>query len=241
MKRAQGQGPRLLDVLDVHWYPETPPDARLQAPRSLWDPTFDEHTWVSQAAGGPVMLLERLRQSTAVHYPGTKLAISEYYFGGGDEISGGIAQADVLGIFGRERVFAAAVWPAANASSSRQGDDGRVYSYVFGAFDMFLNYDGSGGRFGDTGVASTTSDAVKSSVYASVDSASRLVIVAINKTSSPQPVTIAVAGLAPGRAQAYLLAAGSPRPRRQSDVSGANGQLSYTMPALSVTTLVVPP
>ena len=131
-KRAE-QGTRLLDVLDVHWYPESQgngvrvtenrnpesrglAEARVQAPRSLWDPAFDEKTWVSQAAGGPVMLLPRMRQSVDAHYPGTKLAISEYYFGGGDQISGGIAQADVLGIFGRERVFAAAIWPAADGS-----------------------------------------------------------------------------------------------------------------------------
>ncbi|HEY4303883.1 MAG TPA: glycoside hydrolase family 44 protein [Gemmatimonadaceae bacterium] len=258
MKRAQGQGPRLLDVLDVHYYPESQGDgvrvsetrnpesrglteARVQAPRSLWDSTFDEHTWVSQAAGGPVMLLERLRRSTALHYPGTKLAISEYYFGGGDQISGGVAQADVLGIFGRERVFAASIWPAANGATYRNGDDGRAYGYTFGAFDMFLNYDGNGARFGDNGIVSTTSDAVRSSVYASVDSANRLVIVAINKSLEPQPVTIGITGRTATRAQAYVLAAGSTRPRHQADVAGTGGQLAYTMPAMSVTTLVVAP
>lgn len=258
LKRAEGQGPRLLDVLDVHWYPESQgngvrvtenrnpesrglAEARMQSPRSLWDSSFDEHTWVSQAAGGPVMLLERMRQSVATHYPGTKLAITEYYFGGGDQISGGIAQADVLGIFGREGVFAAAIWPAADASSYRSGDDARAYGYVFGAFDMFLNYDGRGSRFGDMGVASTTSDAVRSSVYASLDTTNRLVIVAINKTMDALPVTIAVAGRAASRAQAYVLSAGSPRPRRQGEVSSASGELSYTMPARSVSTLVVPP
>jgi hypothetical protein len=258
MKRAEGQGPRLLDVLDVHWYPESQgngvrvtenrnpesrglAEARVQAPRSLWDSTFDEHTWVSQAAGGPVMLLERMRQSTTRHYPGTKLAISEYYFGGGDQISGGVAQADVLGIFGREQVFAAAVWPAADASSYRDGDQGRVYAYVFGAFDMFLNYDGNGGRFGDTGLAATTNDVARSSVYASVDAAKRLLIVAINKTAAPLPVSIGVAGRPVARAQAYVLAAGDPRPHHEADVAGSAGQLTYTMPAMSVTTLVVPP
>jgi len=36
--------------------------------------------------------------------------MTEYYYGGGDHISGGLAQADVLGILGREGVFAAALW-----------------------------------------------------------------------------------------------------------------------------------
>ena len=41
----------------------------------------------------------------AAHYPGTKLSISEYNYGAGGDISGGIAQADVLGVFGREGLF----------------------------------------------------------------------------------------------------------------------------------------
>ena len=53
---------RLIDYLDLHWYSEiragrtritsaqaTAPvaEARLQAPRSLWDPTFIEDTWIT--------------------------------------------------------------------------------------------------------------------------------------------------------------------------------------------------
>ena len=257
MKRAAGQGPRLLDVLDVHWYPEsqgggvriTEPrdpepagmaEARVQAPRSLWDPTFDEQTWVSQAAGGPVQLIERMRQSTALHYPGTKLAISEYYFGGGALISGGVAQADALGIFGRERLFAAAAWPS-DHSPQREGDNGRIYAYLFGGFDMYLNYDGNGSRFGDVGLTATTTDAARSSVYASVDSANRTIIVAINKTNAPLPAAINIAGRTGVRAQTYTLTSASPRPRRAGEVTAASGDLNYTMPAMSVTTLVVAP
>ena len=39
-----------------------------------------------------------------------KIAITEYNYGGNNHISGAIAQADVLGIFGREGVFAANFW-----------------------------------------------------------------------------------------------------------------------------------
>ena len=54
-------GKRLVDYLDLHWYPEamgdgrritdtgTTPgevDARLQAPRSLWDETYTENSWI---------------------------------------------------------------------------------------------------------------------------------------------------------------------------------------------------
>ena len=39
--------------------------------------------------------------------PDSKLAITEYNYGAGNHISGAIAQADVLGIFGRQELFAA--------------------------------------------------------------------------------------------------------------------------------------
>src|SRR5207302_1873942 len=54
-------GKRLLDVLDLHWYPEARGGgkritesgadpalirARLQAPRSLWDPAYQEDSWI---------------------------------------------------------------------------------------------------------------------------------------------------------------------------------------------------
>ena len=59
---------RLVHALDVHWYPEmrgakriTEPDtsrktvdARLAAPRSLWDPTFNENTWITDQLGKPI-------------------------------------------------------------------------------------------------------------------------------------------------------------------------------------------
>jgi hypothetical protein len=129
MKAAEEKaGRRLLDVLDVHWYPEaqsgdglriteknsSPPviKARLQAPRSLWDPTYVEKSWITKDSteGQPIQLLPRLRKDIETNYPGTKVAITEYNYGGGDDISGAIAEADVLGIFGRQGVFCANWW-----------------------------------------------------------------------------------------------------------------------------------
>jgi Glycoside hydrolase family 44 len=119
-------GRRIVDVLDLHWYPEarsstdvrvTAPDAspplqaaRVQAPRSLNDATYVENSWISRSLGGPINLLPRLKAKIAAHYPGTKLAFTEYDFGGGNDISGGVAEADVLGIFGAEGVYAASYW-----------------------------------------------------------------------------------------------------------------------------------
>ena len=141
------QGRKLMDVLDLHWYTEVYADgqritgdiatpaavaARVQAPRSLWDPTYAEQSWISQwgtwvgSPGnyGPIKLLPRVQRDIDDFNPGTKIAITEYNYGGNNHISGAIAQADVLGIFGREGVFAANIWGGG--------------SYINGAFDMYL-------------------------------------------------------------------------------------------------------
>ncbi len=256
----RSEGRRLVDVLDVHWYPAAsngrevtddfaPQDsatveARLQAPRSLWDPTYDERSWVTKVTGGPVRLLPRLREQVAAHYPGTKLAVTEYSYGRGGDVAGGVAQADVLGIFGREGVYAAALWPHAGlAAEPYAGDGRRAYAYTFGAFRMFVDYDGAGGRFGDTGVEATTSDAEASSAYASLDARGRVVVVAINKRRRPRPVRIRVEHPAALRtARVYTLTAAGPAPARGPDAGvGPANTLAYTMPALSVSTLVLAP
>jgi hypothetical protein len=253
-------GRRLLDVFDVHFYPEvgTPNgtivndyatqdaamiQARVQAPRSLWDPTYTDNSWVPSAAGGPVRLIPRLREQIAARYPGTKLAITEYYYGRGGDISGGIAQADVLGIFGREGVFAASVWPFAGLwAAPYNGDGNKAYAYVFGALKMFRNYDGAGGAFGDLGLRATTSDVASSSVYASRDAAGNLVLVAINKATTPKVASIQLRNVAAvTRARVYLLSASSSAPVRQADLTIAGTSMNYTMPAMSVTTLVLTP
>jgi hypothetical protein len=60
--------------------------------------------------------------------------------------------------------------------------------------EMFRNFDGKNGAFGDTSISATNSDIQDASVYASKDSttAGRLVIVALNKTASPLSAAIAL-------------------------------------------------
>jgi hypothetical protein len=241
----QAKGKRLLDVLDLHWYPEaessdniritgteTTPSvvaARLQAPRSLWDPSYSEHSWITEDwLGGPIVLIPSMLKKIKRNYPGTKLAFTEYDYGGGNHISGGIAQADVLGIFGREGVFAAMQWPLED-----------VETFVAGAFNMYLNYDGAGGAFGDTSVSATTDNVADTSVYASRDSdnPNRLVLVAINKTANPIAATFTLQH-APAVTQAaiYRLTSASASPQGVG-TQAVSGSFNYTMPPYSVTTL----
>ena len=131
-------------------------------------------------------------------------------------------------------VFAAALWPLASNSN-----------YLSAAFAMFRSYDGVGGSFGDTSVQATNSDVVNTSVYASVDAASpnRMVLVLINKATTTKTAALSVThGVSFSRAEVYQLTAASPTPQRGSDVVlGQANALRYTMPAMSVTTLVLRP
>jgi hypothetical protein len=249
MKAAEGQQHRrLLDVLDLHWYPEARGSgvritetndsadvaaARMQAPRSLWDPTYVESSWISDNVGA-IRLLPRLHQKIGDHYPGTRLAFTEYNYGGANHISGTIAHADVLGIFGREGVFAATLW----------GNPPAQEPAIQGAFDAFRNFDGAGGAFGDTSILATTSDAVNTSVYGSVDAgaADRVVLVAINKASGPAQAGVSIRhGAALSRAAVYrITAVGSPTRRPDLAFSGPN-RFNDTLPPFSVTTYVLTP
>jgi glycosyl hydrolase family 44 len=243
----------LLDVLDMHWYPEARGGgvritaegalnntaavaaARVQAPRSLWDPTYTESSWITDCcSGGPIQLLNRVQSDINQYKPGTKMAITEYNYGGGNDISGAIAEADALGIFGKKDLYAAAWW-------SIEGEGNA--NYTFAAFDMFRNYDGSGSHFGDMAVDATTNNNANSAVYASVDAnnPNRMTVVAINRTNQPLSAAIAIAD--DNRftlAQVYQLTSALAGSVRGADLSvGAGNQFMYLMPAMSVTTLVL--
>jgi hypothetical protein len=245
-------GMRLIDYLDLHWYPEatgrgaagkdvrivfndmdTSPgmvEARVQAPRSLWDPGYREKSWIATNVGGPIALIPRIQKKIDAYYPGTKLAITEWNYGGGGDISGAVATADVRGIFGREGVALANVWPT--------GPD----AFCQAAIGLFRNYDGAGARFGDTSVEATTTSIFSSSVYASIDSAepSRLVIVAINKRADMTTATVRLTGdSAVTTAAVWVLSGTSPSIRTGTPLSTSTpGTFTYDMPPLSISVLV---
>jgi hypothetical protein len=250
-------GKRLVDYLDLHWYPETYVTengnsvritdnnddsaamvaARIAAPRSLWDPTYNENNWIAQAIGGPIDLIPTLKQKIAAHYPGTKLSFSEYDYGGGTDISGAIAQADLLGIFGREGVDMASAW---------EFDDGTGSNvYQLAALRIFRNFDGAGAAFGDTSIHAGSSDVAGSSVYAAVDAANtgRLTIVAINKSSTATVAGIRIAHPVSFKtAKVYTLTSASSAITAGTAIATvATNAFRYTMPAMSISLLIPQP
>jgi len=241
---------RLMHALDVHWYPEakgarriterdTSPKtvaARLQAPRSLWDPTYLEKSWIAGTWGKPIRLIPWLRERIAERYPGTKLAITEYDYGAGDHISGGLAQADVLGVFGREGVDLATYWGDGAAV-------GKLPKYIKAAFQLYRNYDGQGGRFGDTAVEAAPADQEKASVFAAVDSKhpGALTFLVINKAPRASFEGKIALGGSPSTcksARVFGLDASSAVIKSLPAAPVAGGALAYHLPPLSATLFV---
>src|SRR5216110_1099268 len=131
--------------------------------------------------GGPIYILKRLQAKIDAANPGMKIAITEYENGGFNHIAGTIAQADNLGVFGSEGVFAANFWPP-----------GGTYSYALAGFRAFRGFDGASANFGDTSLQTTSSSVKDVVVYASSDSATpgRFVFVAVNRSNSTKVTTI---------------------------------------------------
>jgi hypothetical protein len=239
-------GRRLIDYLDLHWYPEAMgggkrivgdgvepevAEARVQAPRSLWDPTYNEASWIHDVVGGPVELIPWIKKKIDGHYPDTKLAFTEWNFGGGSHISGAIATADVLGVFGQQGVGLAAWWPMSQ---------NEVFAHA--AFRVFRNFDGGGSAFGDTSIAASSSDVEAATVYASIDAkdVARTVIVAINKSTSGKSAALLITHSAVYKtAKLYVLADAGPRVFPMTTLKAvATNAFKYDMPPKSVTVIV---
>src|SRR6266576_1710785 len=208
--------------------------AIVQSPRSLWDSTFKENSWITNSVlGGPIYILKRLQAKIDAANPGMKIAITEYENGGFNHIAGTIAQADNLGVFGSEGVFAANFWPP-----------GGTYSYALAGFRAFRGFDGASANFGDTSLQTTSSSVKDVVVYASSDSATpgRFVFVAINRSNATKVTAIDGQSLN-GTAHLYQMTSASgagqtvvqPVSIGTMPVSGSS--LTITLPAYSVTTI----
>lgn len=245
----QTHGIRLLDYLDVHAYIQpsslggSNPSAslkqlQLDSTREFWDPTYivSNDYWIKDVNnnGAPIApaLIPRLRQIIADNYPGTKLAITEYNWTGLNTLNGALAEADILGIFGREGLDAATLW----------GPTSPTDPAAF-AFKMYRNYDGIGGAFGETGVQATSADQASLAVYAALRSDLNLTAVVINKTANDLAAPLSVTSFsAGGSAKVWQYSGASlgaivPQP----DVPVSGGVINGVYPAYSITLLLVPP
>ena len=235
----QTTGDRLLDYLDLHFYPQASGVAlgpagdaatrarRLRSTRALWDPTYVDESWIADS----VWLLPRMREWVDTHYPGTKLAITEYNWGGLEHINGALTQADVLGIFGREGLDLATLW-----SPPAYSEPGAF------AFRMYRNYDGSGSKFGETALGAASADQDQVSIYAALSSDNGMTIILINKATEDLTSALSINNFAPAGLAARYSYSGADLSRiiREEDLSITSGGQEIELPASSITLLVVP-
>ncbi len=237
-------GVRILDYLDLHYYPQaegvsladSPGDAatqalRLRSTRALWDPTYIDESWISDGGGVAVNLIGRMKGWVSANYPGTRLAITEYNWGALGYLNGTLAQADVLGIFGREGLDLATIWgpPKPNQPGAY-------------AFRMFRNYDGQGGKFGEISVQAASADQGKLAVYAAQRSDQAVTILVINKTGGGLTSTLNLSGFTPLKsAQVYRYSGDNLGAivRAPGQAVSSTG-FSATYPANSITLFVIP-
>jgi hypothetical protein len=246
-------GTRLLDALAVNFYDDRTygegTDAlRLEATRDLWDPDYAPADWWvirDFLYGEGHAVVPRLKSLIDANHPGTDLAITEYNFGGNNSMAGGLAQADALGIFGREGLDLATVWdPYAdwvNLTEQEWAD-----RPIIDAFRLYRNYDGRGSRFGDVSVHGASADEAKVAIHAATRSADgALTLVVINKTRNAyrSPLTVNGTGAGfDGPAKRYLYSAdtgGDIVAGGQVTVSG--GSVNLELPARSATVVVLTP
>ncbi len=240
MKHAQDStGKRLLDVFSIHWYPQVNGvysddtsaavrSGRIQCPRTLWDSGYKENSWIINSGfGAEFPLIQHIQKSINTFYPKTKFGITEYDYGAHNDISGGIAQADVLGIFGKYGLDYAASW-------------GNIDGYVKTAFDLYLNYDGNRSVYGLINVKATDNNVTSTSIYSSVNDNSNdeLHTIIINKNSSKEiNATVQIQGnVLYDKVRAYYFDASGKNIKHKSFAAGSinNNVFTCTIPAYSV-------
>ena len=243
----QQNGVRILDYLDLHYYPSasgvslssagnaSTQALRLRSTRSLWDPSYFDESWISDlAAGGiAVQLIPRMKGWVNANYTGTRLAITEYNWGGLESINGALTEADVLGIFGREGLDLATLW----------GPPTTAQPGAF-AFRIYRNYDGAGHAFGDMEVQAKSADQDKLSVYAAQrTSDSALTMVIINKSVNSLTSSISLAGFKPqSTASVYRYSSANLGAiEHPADQPVSESGFSATFPASSITLYVIMP
>ncbi len=243
-KAEKTAGKRLIDAIDLHYYSEDTgtcrvtnctdnshtdcASTRMQAPRSLYDSTYIENSWIGQWCQQYLPILPTVQDSIDKYYPDTKLAMTEYNFGGGDHISGAVAQADALGAFAANGVYTATLWPLSSN-----------IDYQLSAIDLYTNYDGKGSAFGDTLVTSKTSDIAKGTSYAAIDGSdeSKVTLVLTNKSlTETQNANVSLnSDVDYSSAVVYGISGDSSDIQLMQSVNGIeNNEFTVSIPAMSV-------
>jgi hypothetical protein len=235
-QRQAATGQRLLDIFTVHIYPqggefsddisESMQLRRNQSTRALWDTNYVDPTWINSV----VKLIPRIKGWVASYYPGTRTGITEYNWGAENHMNGATAQADILGIFGREGLDYATRWTTPSSGTP-----------VFKAMQMYRNYDGARSTFGDVSVSATGTNPDQVATFAALRTADgALTFMAINKQlTKPAAAVVSVTNfMHAGVAEVWRLTSANAI-TRLADVPVNATTFSNTLPAQSITLFVL--
>lgn len=228
---------RLLDVFTVHYYPQggeyssdtstAMQSRRNRSTRSLWDPDYTDESWIQSK----VQLLPRLKNWVATHYPGTRIGLTEYNWGAEGHISGALAQADVLGILGREGIDMATRWTTPATGTP---------AYL--AMKIYRNYDGAKSTFGDVSVRAAGSNPDELATFAAERSSDHTLTVLLvhKRQAGATPLQLDLTNFAAaGTVHRWQLSANNPI-QQLEDSPLQNGRWAAELPAQSLTLLIIP-
>ena len=269
-------GKRLLDYVTLHTYfagtyngtgtgLTTAGDTaeqiiRMNSTRAYWDATYTDPNYpqpnyptdanYTTSCNVPLQapqVIPMMKQWVAKDYPGTKTSIDEYNFGGLEAINGAVVQADILGIFGREGLDMATLWPTTNFNQTVPG---------LMAFTIYRNYDGAKSTFGDQALVSTSTSGGGDgqgllAVYgARRTSDNALTVVVINKSYGTLTSTLSLKNFSTTAttAEVYLysaqnlnaIVAQAPVAVNAPSGVGTTSTITTNFPAQSITLFVVP-
>jgi hypothetical protein len=189
-----------VDWLDVHFYPqgdgvsgvsgdpsteddEATIEARLRSLKELYDPSWVSESWIADGSIKVVELIPRIRAWRDTYCPQMKLALAEYKWGKDNTLSGALAQAEALAIFGREGLDMALRWEVPDAGSLTEK-----------AYRLYRDYDGAGAQVSGDSVRATSSDVDGVGSYAVRAVDGKLFVLLFNKDTVSRDVAVTVAG-----------------------------------------------
>lgn len=245
-------GVRTVDYLDLHYYPQgsglidfnssnlgvsenaANSAKRLRSLKELYDPNWVSESWIADLGAfdewtySRPHLIRRAKAWIDAECPGMGLAITEYNWGPDQGLSSALAQAEILGIFGREGVDLATRWVAPEAGS-----------VVERAFRLFLNYDGNGSRVEGDSVRAVSGSIDLLGAYAVDLEGERLMLVLVNKDTGTTTAQLSFAQSLSGAWTVYRFGAATDvAPVANGSIDGT--ALTLSLPARSASLLVLP-
>jgi hypothetical protein len=224
-----------IDWLDIHFYPQgngiaglsgnqsmeddaATVAARLRSLKELYDPNWVSESWIADGAIKVVQLIPQMRAWRDTYCPQMKLAVTEYRWGKDNTLSGALAQAEALAIFGREGLDMALRWVAPQSGSLTED-----------AFRLYRNYDGAGGQVSGDTVRAVSNDVDGVGSYAVRAANGKLFMLLFNKDTVARDVTVNVNGGVTGNVDLWRL-----------DGSGLTGAGSLLSTSTSFATTLPP-